>query len=975
MKRMLPVLAALCGLPLLLSACGGGDNASDGPAPLSVAVAPASGLSLHAGGLGGSGTRDAEGTAARFNQPLGVAVAPDGTRYVADTQNHTIRRISAEGAVSTLAGLPGVPGSADGGADTARFRLPAALAVAADGTLYVSDRGNFTLRRISPAGEVSTLAGLAGQTGAVDGAGALARLGDVEGLALAPDGSLYFTESNNRILRRASAAGVVTTLAGSAGVGGSSDGTGSAARFGQPTGLALGADGALYVADTLAHTVRRVTLAGEVTTHAGAAGQPGLADGAAGSARFRAPYGVAAGIDGVLYLADSLNHAVRRIAADGAVSTLANLSGIPEAGVAATLPAALAAEADGSLLVVEPGNHRLLRVTAAGVVSPAFGAAPLAGGANGAASAARFSAPAALAADVHGAVFVADSGGHAIRRIQADGTVTTVAGLPGTAGNANGAAALARFTAPSGIALDPAGNLYVADTGNHVIRRITPAGLVSVFAGGAGVPGAVDATGTQARFNAPRGLAFDAAGNLLVVDSGSHTVRRITPAAGVTTLAGTAGVSGAIDAVGANARFQDPWAVAVAPDGTAYVSDQQNRTVRRITPAGVVTTLAGSAGVAGDDDGAGAAARFRAPAGLATDAEGNLYVADRDLHTVRRITPAGGVSTVLGTAGVSGALPGPLPGGLNLPIGIALGPGGQLYVTSENAVLKAVFSPALPVFGVSLAADSAALVIGDVLTLRWAARDAVDCQASGDWSGERPAVGSLSLMTSSAGTFRYELTCTEDGGSATSSAAVDVIVSPPSPVLSLAASSPYVTPGSELTLTWSSEHVTSCTAAGDWSGARAVSGSQALVPAAGSRVFSLTCVGAGGSVTRVVSVAVAPPPVVGLAASAATVAAGTPFTLTWTTSNASACAASGAWTGSRGASGSQSVTPTAAATLTYLLTCTGAGGSATGTVTVTVTAAPPPAAEGGGGGGGAWDLAGLALLVLLGGCRGRARRP
>lgn len=973
MKKLLPLLAALSALSLLLSACGDGPGDSAAPAPLAVSVAPSTGLELYAGGLGGYGNRDAEGTAARFNQPIGVAVGADGARYVADFQNHTIRKISAAGIVTTLAGRAGTPGTADGSGGAARFRQPGALAVAADGTLYVSDRGNYTLRRITPAGEVTTLAGVAGQAGAIDGDATVARLGDIEGLALATDGTLYFTESGNRLVRKVSPAGVVSTLAGSAGTSGSSDGSGSAARFGQPTGIALGGDGALYVADTLNHTVRRVTTAGVVTTWAGAAGQAGNVDASAGSARFRAPYGVAAAADGTLYVTDSLNYAVRQVAPDRTVTTLAALSDVPDAGMAASIPAGLAVDGDGSLLVADPGAHRLLRVTLAGAVSQAFGAAPLPGGVDAAATAARFNTPSALVTDVDGTVFVADAGGHAIRRIQPDGTVTTLAGKSGTVGSADGTGAAARFNSPSGIALDASGNLYVADTGNHVIRRVTPSGVVSVFAGQAGAAGATDATGTAARFSSPRGLAFDPGGNLLVADTGNHVLRRITPAGVVTTLAGLAGLNGAFDASGINARFNAPWAVAVAPDGTAYVSDQLNRTIRRVTPAGAVTTLAGSAGAAGDDDGTGAAARFRAPAGLGTDADGNVYVADRDGHTVRRITPAGAVTTLLGSAGVSGALPGPLPGGLNLPLGLALGPAGQLYVTSEHAVLKATFDPALPVFGVILTADSTALVIGDTLTLRWAARDAVDCRASDAWSAVLATSGSLSLVPARTGTFRYTLTCRKAGSADLRSASVDVTVSPAAPGLAFSASSAYVNPGSELTLTWSGSNVTSCTAYGDWDGDRGTSGSYTFVPSAGSRTYTLSCAGEGGVVIQNVYVAVAPPPVVSLTASSATPVAGQPLTLTWTTSNATACIASGAWAGSRATSGSQVVTPAVAASLTYLLSCSGAGGTTTGTLAVTVSAAPPAASGGSGGGGGSWDLTGLAVLALLAARRRRAR--
>lgn len=961
------VLSVFPALALLLAACGGeqGSAPANAPAPAAVSVAPpASGIALFAGGLGGFGTLDASATSARFQQPLGVAVGSDGARYVSDGQNHTIRKISAAGEVTTLAGAAGVPGAADGSGGTARFRNPGAIAVAADGTVYVGDRGNYTLRRISPAGEVSTLAGVAGVLGAVDGTGADARLGVSEGLVVASDGTVYFTDAGNRLIRKATPAGVVTTLAGSAGAAGSADGTGAAARFGQPAGIAVDGDGNLLVADTVNHTLRKITPAGVVTTVAGMAGSPGLADGSGATVRFRAPYGVAAGSGGQIFVSDALNLVVRQLDAAGAVTTLASVANVPDAGVQAAPLAGLAVDADGSLLVADPGNHRLLRVALAGAVSQAFGAAPRPGAIDATADAARFSAPAALAAAADGTVYVADTANHVIRKISPAGVASTVAGLAGAVGSGDGTGSAARFSSPAGIAVALDGTVYVADTGNHAIRRISAAGEVTLLAGLPGSAGAGDGAGSGARFDTPRGLALEGSGQLLVADSGNHTLRRITAAGVVSTVAGLAGSAGAIDGSGSAARLNLPWAVAVADDGTAYLSDQQNHLVRKITPAGVVSTLAGSAGASGDADGSGGTARFRAPAGLVLDADGNLFVVDRDSHALRKITPAGVVSTVAGRPGHAGVLTGALPGGLNLPLGLALGPAGELFATSENAVLRITFDPPLPVFGVGLWASQSALVEGGSLQLGWSARHATNCQASGDWSGAQAVAGSATLAPGAVGTYTYTLTCDEDGGGASKSATVVVTVSPPLPTLSLTASSVYVTPGASVTLTWSAANVTACSAAGAWSGVRATSGSEAVAPPTGNQSFTLTCTGPGGATARNVNVSVAWPPVVTLSASAAEVETGKPLTLTWSVTNASACSATGSWSGARATSGSEAVTAGAVGATAYTLICSGAGGSDTRTVNVTVTPAAV-AAAGGGGGGGSADLAGLLLLGAL----------
>jgi len=218
------------------------------------------------------------------------------------------------------------------------------------------------------------------------------------------------------------------------------------------------------------------------------------------------------------------------------------------------------------------------------------------------------------------------------------GTVTTFAG--GVSGSTDGTGADARFKRPQGVAVDGDGNVYVADSENYTIRKITPAGVVTTLAGTAGSQGSADGTGADARFYHPVGVAVDGDGNLYVTEDYNHTIRKITPAGEVTTLAGTAELSGSDDGTGADARFDSPVGVAVDGDGNLYVTDRDNNTIRKVTPAGVVITLAGAAGSQGSDDGTGPLARFDSPVGVAVDGDGNLYVADRDNNTIRKVTPA-----------------------------------------------------------------------------------------------------------------------------------------------------------------------------------------------------------------------------------------------------------------------------------------------------------------------------------------------
>ena len=274
-------------------------------------------------GAADKGNADAVGTAARFGYPMGIVVAPDGALYVVDDENQTIRKVTPLGAVTTVAGLAGSRGSADGRGAAARFYHPAGLALDASGNLYVTDADNHTIRKLTPAGEVTTLAGAAGRKGSADGKGAAAQFNLPQGVAVDSHGTVYVADTENHIMRKITSDGVVTTLAGTARKKGSVDGWGAAARFHSPAGVAVDASGNVYVADNGNHTIRKITAAGEVTTLAGRASHHGGTDGPGGQARFLFPAGVAVDAIGNVYVADHLNTTIRKILSTGEVSTLA----------------------------------------------------------------------------------------------------------------------------------------------------------------------------------------------------------------------------------------------------------------------------------------------------------------------------------------------------------------------------------------------------------------------------------------------------------------------------------------------------------------------------------------------------------------------------------------------------------------------------------------------------------------------------
>jgi len=613
-------------------------------------------FSTFAGPAGGPGDADGTGGAARFRSPSSVALDAAGNAYVTDTENSTIRKITPAGVVTTFAGSAGNIDSLDGTGTAARFDHPEGIASDATGNLYVADTGNNTIRKITPAGIVTTVAGSAiydprPQT-LIDGTGSAARFSSPSGIAVDAAGIIYVADTDNHSIRKITSGGAVTTFAGSGSSFdyGSTDGTGSAARFTFPRGAATDAAGNVYITDT--STIRKITPAGVVTTLAGSANR------------------IAADAAGNLYVTGSST--IRKITASGIVTTIAGSDGIygfaDGTGSAARfdLPLGLVVDATGNVFVADSVHDTIRKVTPAGVVTTLAGSAYGAGATDSTGTAARFYNPKGVAVDGAGNVYVADLYNCTIRKITASGAVTTLAGLAGIngttgsggsfgdAGSADGTGSVARFAGPAGIAVDAAGMVYVADTNNNTIRKITPAGAVTTLAGDASAPPfPVGPSSVLTPFYDPTSVAVDSTGNVYVADYGNSRIAKVTPDGVVTTLAGSAGNPGWADGTGTAAQFHGPQAIAVDRAGNVYVAERVNYTIRKITPGGVVTTLAGSAGEPGSVDATGSAARFELPGGIAADATGNVYVSDQNGSVMRKITPAGVVTTLGGIAGLS----------------------------------------------------------------------------------------------------------------------------------------------------------------------------------------------------------------------------------------------------------------------------------------------------------------------------------
>jgi sugar lactone lactonase YvrE/ribosomal protein L30E len=341
----------------------------------------------------------------------------------------------------------------------------------------------------------------------------------------------------------------------------------------------------------------------------------------------------------------------RFVATDNGSVSNSPAVGLTVAPALLPFPTSIVVDSSGNLFVGDANANTIQKITTTGIVTLVAGTNGTAGADNGTGAAARFNQPNGLTLINGGTITVSDTANATIRSITTAGVVTTVAGSSTIRGNADGAGASATFSSPIGITNDGTSALYIADAMNDTIRKIAVDGTVSTLAGSPGVTGSTNATGAAARFNFPSGITVDTNGNIYVADTTNNLIRKITSAGAVTTLAGVPSVAGFDDGTGSGALFHQPEGLAVDSTGNLYLADTANSTIRKITPAGVVTTIAGLPTISGLEDGSGMFALFKNPQALCVDANGNIFVADTGNATIRKINPAGDVITLTLTAG------------------------------------------------------------------------------------------------------------------------------------------------------------------------------------------------------------------------------------------------------------------------------------------------------------------------------------
>jgi sugar lactone lactonase YvrE len=595
-------------------------------------------------------------TSASFAYPVGVVRDSRGDLYVSDSQNCRIRRINAQGIIVTFAGtgICGYSGD-DGPAKSARLQFPYGIAFDRKGNLLIA--GGPTVRSISPAGIITTVAGTGrpGYTG--DGGPATkATLNGVLGIALDPSGDLYIVDSNNDVIREVDAAGVIHTVAGNHTAGFSGDGGPAAtASLHRPVSVLADAAGNFYISDNFNFRVRKVDLAGTITTYAGdgTAGSFGsYGDGGpATSAHLGATAGlhVAAGklyigsgsSSGLIWAVDLKTQLINIIAGTGVGSF--NGDGHPALSTTFLYPTGILSDGSGGLFVTDAENNRVRHIDSTQIVTTVAG-----GGLNDGQRAIEASIDLGfpfcqIAFDPKGNLYIAEVLNHRIRKVSRTGIITTLAGngISGYSGD-GGPASAAILNSPEAVAADGNGNIYIADTGNNVIRKIDSSGTITTFL----------RSFSTFNFGARAvALAVDASGNLYASD-GIFVIWKITPSGNATIVAGImneVGYNG--DGIPATqATLLIPTGVAVDGMGNLYIADTINNRIRKVDTAGIISTVAGNGLPAFSGDGAAAtSAALNEPYDVAVDTAGNIYIADAINFRIRVVDTSGTINTLAGT--------------------------------------------------------------------------------------------------------------------------------------------------------------------------------------------------------------------------------------------------------------------------------------------------------------------------------------
>jgi sugar lactone lactonase YvrE len=595
-------------------------------------------------GFGGDGGPAIQ---AKLLFPRGIALDTRGNLYIADTQNNRIRVVTPDGIISTYAGT-GEPGyGGDGGpALSAKLGRPDGIAIDANDVLYFTDSGNNLVRKITPDGIISKVAGEAQVGRAIRNPEG--PFNSPRGIAVTPDGSLYVADRGHARICKIDSSGTVTVVAGDGMNRGLSPteapGDGGAALMANipyPEAVAIDADGNLLIA---AGKIRRVDRGGVITTILGARLDfPTLDNGDPLQTRMGSPEDVVTDSKGNIFVADTFRHRVLRLSPNGTLAVIAGLDTLPEekdGGPAGTLrlwsPWSVSVGPAGDVFVADSDMNRIVRITedgrfhrVAGKGAPIIrieghGPPPQFSGDGGPATAADLDDPFGVAVDSHGTIYISDSINNRVRKVTANGIIETIADIGEAGSSGDGGRALkARLSNPSGLAVDSRGNVYVADCGSNSVRQISSEGIIRTVVSG---------------LKCPHGVAVDAKDTLFIADTFNHFIKRLDPDGKIHTIAGTGKQEFSGDEGPATeAGLAAPDSLTIDSQGNIYIADRGNRRVRKITRDGIIHTIAGNheTGFSGDGGPALKAPIF--PTSVAVDSRGRVYVTDHNL--IRLLTP------------------------------------------------------------------------------------------------------------------------------------------------------------------------------------------------------------------------------------------------------------------------------------------------------------------------------------------------
>jgi sugar lactone lactonase YvrE len=640
-------------------------------------------------------------TNASLNLPYAVAFDANGNLFIADSYNNRIRKMDTNGVITTVVGNGTGAFFGDGGTATnASLSNPCDVRVDTFGNLLIVDNANARIRKLGANGIITTVAGNGTNAFYGDGSSATnASLNYPLGVAVDASGNLYIADAGNQRIRKVGTNGIIVTLAGIGTYGFSGDGgPATNANLWTPVGMALDASGNLYIGDNGSSRIRAVGTNGIITTVVGG-GTNGFGDGlAATNASLFSPNGVLVDPSGNLFIADTGDQRIRKVDSNGIISTVAGNGTLTYSGDGGpVLNASLGGPTDvtvdfaGNLLIADSGNARIRKVSTNGIITTIAGGGTNSPGDGLAATNARLNSIYGVALDALGNLFISTVGDARIHKMSTNGIITTIAGNGTNGYSGDGEAATnASMYYPQGLAVDPAGNVFVADETNQRIRKIGTNGIITTVAGngsgnyGIGTYSGDGGPATNAGLNAPYAVAVDALSNLFIADLGNCRVRKVNASGTITTFAGngTSGFSGDGGAA-TNASFKRPAGVTVDASSNLFIGDDFNERIRQVSANGIVTTVAGSGAAAFSGDGGAATnASLNRPRAMALDAAGNLFIADLNNYRIRKVSSQSGPTLALNNAAVGNE------GSYQV---VVTGPGGS--VTSGVATLIVASSP------------------------------------------------------------------------------------------------------------------------------------------------------------------------------------------------------------------------------------------------------------------------------------------